>query len=127
MANIVRKGLLAIDTDGIGDHHKDKTADDETSAMLDKNGKFVFKFNKQGKRNPAGVRFLNADIDEYAVAPTSLADVNGGPLKVGDTAKVDLPNGVSHSAPIGDFGPPSLVGEFSLKAIQKMGVEVIFT
>lgn len=124
---ITRKGILAIDTDGIGDHHGDKTASDETSAMWDKNGKFVFKFTKGGKKNPAGISFLNADTDEYAVAPESLADVRGGPLKVGDRATVVLPNKVSHSAPIGDFGPPKKVGEFSLKAIRAMGVSVLKT
>ena len=118
---IVIKGVLAIDTDGIGDHHHDETAQDKTSAKLDGNGKFV------SASDPSGVRFLNADIDEYSVAPVNLASANGGPLKVGDIATVTLPDGTQHSAPIGDFGPRGKAGEFSLCAIQNMGVSVIFT
>ncbi len=118
---IVIKGVLAIDTDGIGNHHNDKTAQNQTSAKVDANGTFV------PASSSAGVRFLNADIDEYSVAPEDLASSNGGPLKVGDIATVTLPNGKTHSAPIGDFGPRGKAGEFSLFAIQQMGVDVIFT
>ena len=118
---IVIKGVLAIDTDGIGDHHNDETAQDKTSAKLDGNGKFV------PASDPSGVQFLNADIDEYSVAPGNLASVNGGPLNVGDIATVTLPNGEQHSAPIGDFGPRGKAGEFSLITVQNMGVGVIFT
>ena len=118
---IVIKGVLAIDTDGIGNHHNDATAQDKTSAKLDKNGKFI------PAADPSGLRYLNADIDEYAVAPKNLASVNGGPLNVGDIATVTLPDGTKHSAPIGDFGPNSKAGEFSLFAVQNMGVGVIFT
>ncbi len=124
---ITHRGILAIDTDGEGPRHNDKSKKMETSAMWAANGKWVFKFTKDGRRNPAGLRFLNADTDEYAVAPTNLADVNGGPLKVGDRATVVLPNGTTHSAPIGDFGPARQVGEFSLKAIVSMGVQVIYS
>jgi hypothetical protein len=118
---IIIKGVLAIDTDGIGNHHNDATAQNKTSAKLDNNGKFV------SASDPSGVRFLNADIDEYSVAPKNLASANGGPLKVGDIATVTLPDGKTHSAPIGDFGPNGKAGEFSLFAVQSMGVDVIFT
>jgi hypothetical protein len=118
---IIIKGILAIDTDGIGNHHNDATAQNRTSAKLDAKGKFV------SLDDPTGVRFLNADIDEYSVAPKNLASVNGGPLKVGDIATVTLPNGKKHSAPIGDFGPNGRAGEFSLFAVKQMGVQVIFT
>jgi hypothetical protein len=118
---IIIEGVLAIDTDGIGDHHNDATAQNRTSAKLDENGNLVPAFDR------SGVRFLNADIDEYSVAPLNLASVNGGPLKVGDMATVTLPNGNQHSAPIGDFGPRGKAGEFSLFAVQQMGVGVIFT
>jgi hypothetical protein len=118
---IVIKGILAIDTDGIGDHHHDATAQNKTSAKKDQNGKFV------PASDPTGVQFLNADTDEYSVAPKNLATSNGGPLKVGDLATVTLPNGKKHSAPIGDFGPNGRAGEFSLFAVQQMGVDVIFT
>ena len=120
-APIVIEGVLAIDTDGIGDHHGDETAQDETSAKLDENGKFV------PASDPSGRRYLNADIDEYSVAPLDLASDNGGPLAVGDIATVTLPNGKRHSAPIGDFGPRGKAGEFSLFTVQNMGVSVIFT
>jgi hypothetical protein len=46
---------------------------------------------------------------------------------VGDTATVTLPSGKTYSVPIGDFGPESKAGEFSLKAILSMGVEVLYT
>jgi len=117
---IVLQGVLAIDTDGIGDHHNDETAQNRTSAKVDENGKFVPAFD------PSGVRFLNADTDAYSVAPLNLAHVNGGPLKIGDIATVTLPDGTQHSAPIGDFGPRGKAGEFSLFAVQSMGVDVIF-
>ena len=121
MSTIVIKGVLAIDTDGIGNHHKDKNAQNETSAKLDKNRKFV------PKSDPAGVRFLNADLDAYSVAPENLATDNGGSLKVGDTATVKLPSGKTHSAPIGDFGPKGKAGEFSLFAVKQMGIDIIYT
>jgi hypothetical protein len=118
---IVIEGVLAIDTDGIGNHHHDATAQNQTSAKVDKDERFV------PASDSSGVRFLNADIDEYSVAPKNLAAVNGGPLKVGDVATVTLPNGKTHSARIGDFGPNGKAGEFSLFAVQSMGVDVIFT
>ena len=118
---ITMQGILAIDTDGIGDPHKDPDHQNETSAKLDKNGKFV------PKSDPTGVRFLNADKDEYSVAPKNLAVVNGGHLKLGDLTTVILPNGTTHTAPIGDFGPAHQAGEFSLAAVQNSGVQILFT
>ena len=126
-AAITKKGLLAIDTDGAGNHHNDPDARDETSAMWAADGTWVFRYAPDGSPNPAGVRYLNDDEDEWAVAPTNLAAVNHGPLQVGDKATVVLPNGTTYSAKIGDFGPPGKVGEFSLKAIKTMGVQVIPT
>jgi hypothetical protein len=120
-STITLQGILAIDTDGIGDHHNDKTAQDQTSAKLDSNGKFV------DASDPTGVRYLNADVDEYSVAPENLAASHGGPLNVGDRATVVLPNGITRSAPIGDFGPKGKAGEFSLIAVKNMGVQIIFT
>jgi len=111
------KGILAIDTDGIGDHHGDATAQNRTSAKVDANGKFV------PADSPAGVRFLNADTQAYSVAPKNFVST----IKVGDTATVTLPNGKTFSAPVGDYGPDNKAGEFSLKAVQSMGVDVIFT
>ncbi len=121
VSTIVIKGVLAIDTDGIGHHHNDPDAQSKTSAKLDANGKFV------SASDPTGVRFLNADTDQYSVAPLNLAVVNGGPLKVGDLATVTFASGKTHTAPIGDFGPKGKAGEFSLFAVQQMGVQVIFT
>ncbi|MFZ1221383.1 MAG: hypothetical protein WAO00_18985 [Chthoniobacterales bacterium] len=115
--SITIKGFLAIDTDGIGDHHKDKTAQDKTSAKVDANGKFV------PASDPSGVRFLNADTQDYSVAPGNLSKQ----IKVGDTATVTLPNGKKFSAPVGDYGPKNKAGEFSLKAVKDMGVAIIFT
>ena len=110
-------GILAIDTDGVGDHHNDKTAQNETSAKKDKNGKFV------PASDPTGVEFLNADTDEYAVAPKNLA----GLVKIGDTATVTFSGGKTHSAPVGDYGPSGKAGEFSLRAVKEMGVAILFT
>ena len=118
---ITMQGVLAIDTDGTGPSHNDGDQDPETSAKVTATGKWVF------KTDPKGLRFLNADKDEYAVAPKNLAVVNGGHLEVGDLATVVLPNGTTHSAPIGDFGPAHQAGEFSLAAVQAMGVDVRFT
>lgn len=121
MSKIVIKGVLAIDTDGTGNHHNDATAQNRTSAKADAHGKFV------PASDPSGVRFLNADRDEYSVAPGNLATANGGPLRVGDMATVTLPSGKTHSARIGDFGPHGKAGEFSLLAVKNMGVEIIDT
>ena len=110
-------GILAIDTDGVGNHHSDKTAQNETSAKKDKNGKFV------PASDPTGVTYLNADTDEYAVAPENLA----GLVKVGDMATVTFSGGQTHSAPVGDYGPRGQAGEFSLLAIKNMGVAILFT
>lgn len=118
---IVMTGILAIDTDGTGPAHNDDAHQDETSAKVTADGKFVF------KSDPTGVRFLNADVDEYSVAPGNLANVRGGPLSVGDLATVVLANGTTRSVPIGDFGPDHKAGEFSLAAVQAMGVDVRFT
>jgi len=118
---ITMQGVLAIDTDGTGPSHNDGDQDPETSAKVTASGKWV------PKSDPRGVRFLNADKDEYSVAPKNLALANGGHLQVGDLAAVVLPSGKTHSAPIGDFGPAHQAGEFSLAAVQAMGVAVLFT
>lgn len=121
MKTIVMKGVLAIDTDGMGDHHQDKTAQNRTSGKMTADGKIV------PMSDSCGVRYLNADTDNYAVAPQNLAAVKGGSLSVGDLATVTLPSGKKYSAPIGDFGPAGRAGEFSLCAIKAMGVDVIFS
>lgn len=117
MNPIIMHGVLAIDTDGIGDHYGDKTAQNQTSAKKDKDGKLV------PASDSNGIEYLDAGKDNYAVAPKNIA----GLVKIGDTATVNFLGGKSYSMPVGDYGPSGKAGEFSLCAVKKMGVDILFT
>lgn len=84
----------AIDSDGIGPHHGDHTAQDETSLKL--NG-----------------QSLNADEDKYIVVPPAIINGVTG-IVLGCQANVtNTLNGFSTDAVVGDIGPHKKLGEIS--------------
>lgn len=93
----------AIDSDGIGPHHGDRTAQDETTLQL--NGKS-----------------LNADEDCYIVVPPAIIHGVAG-IVLGCQARVhNLRNGLSTDAVVGDIGPHKKLGEISCATATAIGL-----
>lgn len=91
----------AIDSDGTGPHHGDRTAQNETSLKL--NGSS-----------------LNADTDRYIVVPPAI--IHGvGPVVLGCQARVTY-NGHSTDAVVGDIGPHKKLGEISCATASALGM-----
>ncbi len=90
----------AIDSDGVGPHHGDRTAQDETTYKPD----------------------LNADIDRYIVVPPAI--VNGGRgVVMGCLANVtNTRNGKHTAAVVGDIGPRKKLGEISCACASAIGL-----
>lgn len=89
-----------VDTDGSGDHHGDKTAQDETTYKPD----------------------LNADNERFIVVPgvvrhESLGIVIGAYAVVEDTVTGKVLDGV-----VGDVGPNDRSGEFSRRMVMELGL-----
>src|SRR5437899_8982203 len=73
----------AIDSDGVGPHHGDRTAQDETTYKPD----------------------LNADVDRYIVVPPAIRNGVKG-IVIGCQAQVvNTKNGLQSDAVVGDIGP----------------------
>ncbi len=90
----------AIDSDGVGPHHGDHTAQDETSYKPD----------------------LNADIDRYIVVPPAIRDGVSG-IVMGCLANVtNLVNGKHTAAVVGDIGPHKKLGEISCATASAIGL-----
>ncbi len=91
----------AIDSDGVGLHHGDHTAQDETS----------YKPN------------LNADTDRYVVVPPLIR--NGVKAVVmGCLANVtNTKNGQHTAAVVGDIGPRAKLGEISCACASAIGLD----
>jgi len=88
----------AIDSDGVGSHHGDKTAQDETTYKPD----------------------LNADIDRYVVVPPAIRDGVRG-IVIGCKATVSY--GVkSTDAVVGDIGRHRKLGEISCACASAIGL-----
>ena len=121
---VANSGYLAVDTDGVGPSHGDVHQQKQTSGILDMDGKLVPRYLLNGKKNPAGVTEVNADLVAYGVVPKNLAQVNGGPLKVGDQIEVSCPNG-KHVVTIGDFGPLKKWGEVSYRGILDFKYKIV--
>lgn len=97
------RSKAAIDSDGIGPHHGDKTAQDETS--LHQNGKS-----------------LNADVDRYIVVPPAIIRGVVG-VVLGCQAQVtNTLNGKSTPAVVGDIGPHRKLGEISCACASAIGL-----
>jgi hypothetical protein len=90
----------AIDSDGVGPHHGDRTAQDETTYKPD----------------------LNADEDAYIVVPPAIRDGVKG-VVMGCLANVEnTVNGQHTAAVVGDIGPRRKLGEISCACASAIGL-----
>ncbi len=90
----------AIDSDGVGPHHGDRTAQDQTSYKPD----------------------LNADLDRYIVVPPAIRNGVKG-VVMGCLANVtNLKNGQHTAAVVGDIGPHKKLGEISCACASAIGL-----
>jgi hypothetical protein len=91
----------AIDSDGVGPHHGDKTAQDETTYKPD----------------------LNADVDRYVVVPPAIRDGVEG-VVIGCQAQVlNTRTGQLTDAVVGDIGPHNKLGEISCACASAIGLD----
>jgi hypothetical protein len=94
---------MAVDSDGVGPHHGDRTAEDETSLKID------------------GVS-LNADVDKYVVVPPAIIQGVEG-VVLGCKARVlNTGNGVGTDAVVGDEGPHHKLGEAACVTAAAVGL-----
>jgi hypothetical protein len=94
------RAKAAIDSDGVGPHHGDRTAQDETTYKPD----------------------LNADVDRYVVVPPAIRmGVKG--VVMGCLANVtDTRTGKHTAAVVGDIGPRKKLGEISCACASSIGL-----
>lgn len=94
------RAKAAIDSDGVGPHHGDHTAQDQTTYKPD----------------------LNADIDKYIVVPPAVRDGVKG-VVMGCLANVtNTKNGMHTAAVVGDIGPHKKLGEISCACASALGL-----
>lgn len=94
------RAKMAIDSDGVGPHHGDHTAQDETT----------YKPN------------LNADEDKYIVVPPAIRNGVKG-VVMGCQAHVrNIKNGRETHAVVGDVGPHKKLGEASCATASAVGL-----
>jgi len=91
----------AIDSDGTGPHHGDKTAQDETAYKPD----------------------LNADIDRYIVVPPAIRDGVKGVVIGCQAMCINSLNGAASAGVVGDIGPHQKLGEISCAMATALGLE----
>ena len=98
--SVTWRAKAAIDSDGTGPHHGDKTAQDETTYKPD----------------------LNADVDRYVVVPPAIR--NGvKDVVIGCLAHVtNTRNGKHTAAVVGDVGPHKKLGEISCACASAIGL-----
>lgn len=90
----------AIDSDGVGPHHGDHTAQDETSYKPD----------------------LNADVDRYIVVPPAIISGVTGVVIGCQAHVVNAKNGKFTDAVVGDIGPHHKLGEISCACASAIGL-----
>lgn len=90
----------AIDSDGVGPHHGDKTAQDQTSYKPD----------------------LNADEDKYIVVPPAIKDGVAGVVMGCQAQCTNSRNGKFTEAVVGDIGPHRKLGEISCACAKALGL-----
>ncbi len=95
------RAKAAIDSDGVGPHHGDRTAQDETT----------YKPN------------LNADEDRYIVVPPAIRNGVKGVVMGCKAHVTNLRNGKSTDAVVGDVGPRRKLGEISCACASAIGVD----
>lgn len=94
------RAKAAIDSDGVGPHHGDQTAQDQTSYKPD----------------------LNADVDRYIVVPPAIRNGVKG-VVMGCMAHVtNTVNGQHTAAVVGDIGPRHKLGEISCACASAIGL-----
>lgn len=89
-----------IDSDGIGPHHGDHTAQNETTYKPD----------------------LNADVDRYIVVPPKIRNGVPGVVMGCQAFVTDMRNGRTTAAVVGDEGPPNKLGEISCATASAIGL-----
>lgn len=95
------RAKAAIDSDGVGPHHGDYTAQDQTTYKPD----------------------LNADVDKYVVVPPAIRDGVKG-VVMGCLANVtNTKNGKHTAAVVGDIGPRKKLGEISCACASALGLD----
>ncbi len=90
----------AIDSDGIGPHHGDKTAQDQTTYQPN----------------------LNADIDRYIVVPPAIRNGVKGVVMGCLAIVTNTKNGQHTAAVVGDVGPHLKLGEISCATASAIGL-----
>lgn len=90
----------AIDSDGVGPHHGDRTAQDQTSYKPD----------------------LNADLDRYIVVPPAIIHGVKGIVMGCQAQLTNTVNGAYTDAVVGDVGPHRKLGEISCAAATSLGL-----
>jgi hypothetical protein len=101
--SVTFRAKAAIDSDGIGPHHGDKTAQNETSLKV--NG-----------------QYLNADEDCYIVVPPAIINGVKG-IVLGCQAHVtNSKTGAYTDAVVGDIGPHNKLGEISCATASAIGL-----
>jgi hypothetical protein len=94
------RAKAAIDSDGVGPHHGDHTAQDETT----------YKPN------------LNADIDKYVVVPPLIRDGVVGVVMGCQAQVTNTLDGRATEAVVGDIGPRKKLGEISCACASAIGL-----
>lgn len=94
------RAKAAIDSDGVGPHHGDHTAQDETTYKPD----------------------LNADLDRYIVVPPAIRDGVKGVVMGCHAFVQNTKNGMSTYAVVGDIGPHHKLGEISCACAEAIGL-----
>lgn len=98
---VTYKAKAAIDSDGVGPHHGDHTAQDETTYKPD----------------------LNADVDKYIVVPPAIvAGVKGVVMGCQASVANTLTNQVTQAV-VGDIGPHAKLGEISCACASAIGLD----
>jgi hypothetical protein len=101
--SVTFKAKAAIDSDGTGPHHGDRTAQDDTT------------LHESGKP-------LNADVDRYIVVPPQIRDGVKGVVVGCQAYVVNTQNQKSTAAVVGDIGPHHKLGEISCACAVALGL-----
>lgn len=94
------RSKAAIDSDGVGPHHGDHTAQDQTTYKPD----------------------LNADIDRYIVVPPAIRNGVKGVVMGCQALVTNTRNGKHTAAVVGDIGPHKKLGEISCACAEAIGL-----